>query len=89
LEDCAVLRERDVVLLEVVPDWGFVEDLSWEIEQGLSPCILEDFGRVSGRVLVCFIQWQRRALRDCVGPQGGDFRGSAISENLSGFFWVS
>ena len=66
-----------------------MEDLSWEIEQGISPCILEDFGRVSGRVLEGSLQWQRRALRDCVDPQGGDFRGSAISEKLSGFFWVS
>ena len=65
---------------------GFVEDLSWEIEQGISPCILEDFGRVSGGVLEDSLQGQRRALRDCVDSQGGDFRGSAILEKLSGIF---
>ena len=70
------------------PDWVYVEDLSLEIEQGISPCILEDFGRVSGRVLEDSLQWQRRALRDSVDPQGGDFRGSAILEKLSGLFWV-
>ena len=68
------------------PDWVYVEDLSLEIEQGISPCILEDFGRVSGRVLEDSLQGQRRALRDCVDPQGGDFRGSAILEKLSGLF---
>ena len=65
-----------------------MEDLSWEIEQGINPCILEDFGRVSGRVLEGSIQWQRRAWRDSVDPQGDDFRGSAILEKLSGLFWV-
>ena len=49
------------------PDWVYVEDLSLEIEQGISACILEDFGRVSGRVLVDSLQGQRRALRDSVG----------------------
>ena len=68
------------------PDWVYVEDLSLEIEQGISPCILEDFGRVSERVLEDSLQWQRRALRDSVDPQGGDFRGSAILEKLSGLF---
>lgn len=33
-----------------------------------------------------FIQWQCKALRDCAEPQGGDFRGSAISEKLLGFY---
>ena len=70
------------------PDWVYVEDLSLEIEQGISPCILEDFGRVSGRVLEDSLQWQRRALRDSIVPQGGDFRGSAILEKLFGLFWV-
>jgi len=65
-----------------------VEDLSLEIEQGISPCILEAFGKVSGRVLEDSLQGQRRALRDSVNPQGGDFRGSAILEKLSGLFWV-
>ena len=32
-------------------DWDCLEDLSLEIEQGTSPCMLEDFGRVSGGVL--------------------------------------
>ena len=65
-----------------------MEDLSLEIEQGINPCILEDFGRVSGGVLEDSLQGQRTALRDSVDPQGGDFRGSAILENLSGLFWV-
>ena len=60
------------------------EVLSLEIEQGASPCLLEDFGRVCGRILVVSIQPQRRALEDSVDPQGGDFRGLAISETLSG-----
>ena len=46
---------------------------------------MEDFGRVLGVVLEYSLQWQRRALRDSVDPQGGDFRGSAIFEKLSGF----
>jgi len=50
-------------------------DLSWEIEQGINPCILEDFGRVLGRVLEDSIQWHCRSLRDNVDPQGGDFEG--------------
>ena len=66
-------------------DWVYVEDLSREIEQEMNSCILEEFGRVSGCILEDSTQWQRRALRDCVIPQGGDFRGSAISETLSGF----
>ena len=65
-----------------------MEDLSLEIKQGISPCMLEDFGRVSSRVLEDSLQEQRRALRDNVDPQGGDFRGSAILEKLSGLFWV-
>ena len=65
-----------------------MEGLSWEIEQEIRSCILEEFGRVLGSILEDSTQWQRRALRDCVIPQGGDFRGSAISEKLSGFFWV-
>ena len=44
---------------------------------------------VSGKFLEDFIQWQRRALRDCAEPQGGDFQGSAIPRKLFGFFWVS
>ena len=59
------------------------------IEQGTHPCLLEDFGRVLGGDLEDSIQWQHRALRDSVDPQGGDFRGSAISEKLSRPFWVS
>ena len=86
--DCAVLRGRTQSLLVGVPDWDCLEDLSLEIEQGTSPCILEDFGRVLGRVLEYSLQWQRRALRDSVDPQGGDFRGSAISEMLYGLLWV-
>ena len=54
-------------------DWVYVEDLSLEIEQGISPCILEDFGRVSGRVLEDSLQGQRKALRDSIDTQGGDF----------------
>ena len=70
------------------PGWVFVEDLSLEILQGISPCILEDFGRVSGRVLEDSLQEQHRALRDSVDPQGVDFRGLAILEKLSELFWV-
>ena len=82
--------ERDAVLSGSSVGLEYLlEDLCWVIEQGISPCILEDFGRVSGRVLEGFLQWQRKALRDCANPQGGDFRRSAISEKLSGFFWVS
>ena len=44
------------------PDWVYVEDLSWEIEQGISPYILEDFRRVSGRVLEDSLQGQRRGI---------------------------
>ena len=69
-------------------DWGFTEDLSLEIEQGIGPCILEDFGGVSGRDLEDSLQWQRRALRDSVDPQGGEFRGSVVFEKLSRLFWV-
>ena len=69
-------------------DWVYGEDLSLETEQGISLCILEDFGRVSGRVLEDSLQGQHRALRDNVDPQGGDFCGSAILEKLSGLFWV-
>ena len=70
------------------PDWVFVEDLCLEIKQGISPCILEDFGRVLGRVLEDSLQWQCRALRDNIDPQGGDFWGSTILENLSWLFCV-
>ena len=66
-----------------------MEDLSWEIEQGINPCILGDFTSVSGGVLEDSIQWQHKFLRDNVDPQGGDFQGSSILVNLSGFFWVS
>ena len=66
-----------------------MEELSWEIEQEINSCILEEFGRVSGSILEDSTQWHRRALRDCVIPQGGDFRGLAIPEKLFGFFWVS
>ena len=52
-----------------------MEDLSLEIEQGINPCILEDFCRVSGRVLEDSVQEQHRALRDSIDPQGGDFWG--------------
>ena len=86
--DCAILRGRMQSLLVGAPDWDCLEELSSEIEQGTSPCILEDFGRVLGGVLEYSLQWQRRALRDSIDPQGGDFRGSAIFENLSGLFWV-
>ena len=44
-------------LLVGASDWVYVEDLSLEIEQGINPCILEDFGRVSGRVLEDSLQW--------------------------------
>ena len=57
-----------------------------EVVQGASPCLLEDFGRVCGSILVDSIQSQRRALEDSVDPQGGDFRGSAFSEMFSGLF---
>ena len=70
------------------PDWVYVEDLSLDIEQGINPCILGDFGRISGRGMEASLQWKRRALRDSIDPQGGDFRGSAILEKLSGLFWV-
>ena len=73
-------------LLVGAPDWVYVEDLSWEIEKGISPCILEDFGKVSGRVLEDSLQEQCRALRESIDPQGGDFRGSAILEKLSRLF---
>ena len=62
-----------------------MENLSLEIEQVIDPCILEDFGRVLGRVLEYSIQPLRRALEDSVIPQGGDFRGSAISDMIFGF----
>ena len=71
-----------------VSDWVYVEDLSLEIEQGINPCILEDFGRVLGRVFKDSLQGQRKASKDSVDPQGGDFRGLAILEKLSGLFWV-
>ena len=48
MEDYAVLRERDVVLLGVVPDWGFVEELSWEIEQEISSCVWQSFRQYFG-----------------------------------------
>ena len=38
-------------------NWVYVEELILEIEQGINPCILEDFGRVSGRVLEDSLQW--------------------------------
>ena len=69
------------------PAWVYEVDLSLEIEQGISPCILEDFGRVSGGVLEDSLQGQRRAFRNCVDPQGGDFRGSTILEKIPGLFW--
>ena len=75
-------------LLVGASDWVYVEDLSLEIEQGINPCILEDFGRVSGRVLEDSLQGQCRALRDSVDPQGGHFQGLAILEKLSRLFWV-
>ena len=75
-------------LLVGAPNWVYVDDLSWDIEQGMSPCILEDFGRVLGRVLEDSLQGQHRALRDSIDPQGGDFWGSAILEKLFGLFWV-
>ena len=86
--DCAVSRGRTQPLLVGAPDRDCLGDLSLEIGQGTNPCILEDFGRVLGGVLEYSLQWQRRALRDSVDPQGGDFRGSAIFEKLSGLFWV-
>ena len=49
--DCVVSRGRTRSLLVGVPDWDCLEDLSLEIEKGTSPCILEGFGRVLGRVL--------------------------------------
>ena len=86
--DCAVLRGRTQSILGELRIGFLLEDLSLEIEQGANPCPLEDFGRVCGRILVVSIQSQRRALEDSVDPQGGDFRGSAISEMLSELFWV-
>jgi len=65
-----------------------VEDFNLEIEQGINPCILEDFGKVSGKVLEVSLQWQHRALRDSVDPQGGDFWGLAILEKISRLFSV-
>ena len=62
-----------------------MEELSWDIEQEISSCILEGFSRVLSNILEDSTQWHRRALRDCMIHQGGDFRGSAISEKLSGF----
>ena len=46
--DYAVLRGRTQSLLVGDLDWDCLEDLSLEIEQGASPCIFEDFGRVWG-----------------------------------------
>ena len=86
--DCAVLRGRTQSILGELWIGFLLEDSSLEIEKGTIPCPLEDFGRVFGRILVVSIQPQRRALEDSVDPQGGDFRGSAISEMLSRFFWV-
>ena len=40
-------------------DWVSLEVSSLEIEQGASPFLWEDFGRVCGRVLVVSIQPQR------------------------------
>jgi len=53
-------------------------------EHGISPCIVEDFGRVSGRVLEDSLQEQRRALRDSVDPQGGCFSGVSHFKKV---FW--
>ena len=86
--DCAVLRGRTQSISGELRIGFLSEVLSLEIEQGASPFLWEDFGRVCGRVLVVSIQPQRRALEDSVDPQGGDFRGSVIPEMLSGFFWV-
>ena len=59
------------------------------MSKGLAFASWRIFGRVSGKVLEGFLQWQCRALRDCADSQGGDFRGSAIPGKLSGFFWIS
>ena len=82
------MRGRTQSISEELQIGFFLEVSSCEIEQGANPCYLEDFGRVWGTILVVSIQPQRRALGDSVDPQGGDFRGSAISEMPSGFFWV-
>ena len=80
------LEREDAVHFWGAPDW--VSFGGFEIEQGASPCLWEDFSRVCGHVSVVSIQPQHRALEDSVDPQGGDFRGLVIPEILSGFFWV-
>ena len=44
--DCVVLREEDAVHFLGAPDWVSLEVSIFEIEQGASPFLLEDFGRV-------------------------------------------
>ena len=86
--DYAVLRGRTQSIPWELQIGFLLEVLSLEIEQGASPCLLEDFGRVWGSIFVDSLQCQRRALEDSVDPQGGDFRESAILEMPSGFFSV-
>ena len=76
--DCAVLRGRTQSISWELRIGILLEVSSFEIEQGASPCLLEDFGRVLGSILVDSLQCQHRALGDSVDPQGGVFRGSAI-----------
>ena len=85
--DCAVLRGRAQSISGELRIGFLSEVLSLEIEEGASPCLWEDFGRVCGHILVVSIQPQRRDLEDSVDPQGGDFWGSVIPEMLSGLFW--
>ena len=73
--DCTVLRGRTQSISGELQIGFLSEVLSLEIEQGASPCLWQDFGRVCGHVLVVSIQPQRRALEDSVDPQGGDFLG--------------
>ena len=54
--DCAVLRGRTQSIFGELRIGVLLEVLSLEIEQGASPCQLEDFGRVWGSILVDSLQ---------------------------------
>ena len=86
--DCAVLRERTQFILGEFQIGAILEDSSRRIEQGASPCLLEIFGREGVPILEVVIQHQRGLWEDSIDPQGRHFRGSSISETLSGLFWV-
>jgi len=86
--DCAVLRGRTQSISWELWIGFLLEVSSFEIEQGASRCLLEDFGRVGGHILEDCIQHQRGPWEDSVDPQGRYFRGLTISETLSGLFWV-